>query len=94
VRGCDEGDQDRRGPDLQDVPDPVDPAGVADAEQARQPVADQAADDAQDDGQPQRDGLPAGDEQLGDQPDDQSRDDRPDDVEHRSSPPAVTLRPP
>src|SRR5215218_9540007 len=84
--GRDDGDQHRGGPDLQDVADPVDPAGEADPEHGGEPVADQGAHDAEHDGQPQRDVLPAWDDGLGDQPDDESGDDRPEDVEHPRPP--------
>ncbi len=74
---CDEGDQHRRRPDLQGVPDPVDPVGVGDVESRGQAVAQQAADHAEEDRQPQGNGLAPGQNELGQQADDQARNNRP-----------------
>src|SRR5690606_15134021 len=75
--GGDEGDEHRRDTDLEDVADPVDAARVPHAERAREAVAGDGTDDAQDDGQPQRDRLTSRKDQLGQQADDQPRDDGP-----------------
>src|SRR5690606_20162948 len=75
--GGDEGDEHGRDTDLEDVADPVDAARVPHAERARESVAGDGTDDAQDDGQPQRDRLTSRNDQLGQQTDDQPRDEGP-----------------
>src|SRR6185312_6972822 len=76
----DQRDEHGRSSYLKDVPDPVDPRGVADVDGGRDVVADDGADDPDDDREPQGNGLTATYHEFGQEADDQSGDDGPEDV--------------
>ena len=65
---------------LQAVPDPVEPGGHPHMQQCGRVVADDRGHDTDQDGQPDRDGLPAGQDELGEHTQDETDDDRADDA--------------
>jgi ABC-2 family transporter protein len=83
VPAGDEGDTGGRQDDLDEQLDPVDPARASDAHGVGEQRPDEGGDDADDDRQPDGNGLPAWKHQPAERPDDQADDDGADDAGDR-----------
>src|SRR5215468_2320580 len=78
----DQRDEYRSRRDLENVAPPVEPASLVNPEGGGDPVTNDGANHAENDGQPERNVLTTRYQELGDHTDDQSGDDRPEKLGH------------